>query len=133
MVSRTVRRTYRELQICCLVLSGRLILFDGLWPPPLLRWWLLRMRIIKYFFCFFFLALLCSQALQFSLLRPCLSRWAPSGHRVFWVGCFAGSSVFFFACIGRFTNNHQPFIIPFSRPLGGFRYMPPTESDELYR
>jgi hypothetical protein len=81
-----------------------------------------------------------SLALQFSLLRSCQSRWAPSGHGVFWVDYFAGSCVFFFACIGRFTKNHQPFIIslydnicctyfddvPFCRPLGGCRYMPPA-------
>ena len=97
------------------------------------------MCVIKYFSYFRFLALLCSQALQFSLFRPCQSRWAPSGHGVFWVGCFAGNCIFFFACIGRFTKNHRPFVIsfydnifctyfdgvPFCRPLGGCRYMPP--------
>ena len=97
------------------------------------------MRIIKFFFRFFVVALLCSQALQFSLLGPCQSHWAPWGHGVFWVDCFAGSNVFLFACIGRFTKNHRPFVIclyediccthsndvPFCRPLGGCRYMPP--------
>jgi hypothetical protein len=96
------------------------------------------MCVIKYFFYFLFLALLCSQALQFSLLRQCHYRWAPSGYGVFWVGCFDGSCVFFFACIGRFTKNHRPFTIflydgicciyfddvPFCRPLGSCRYMP---------
>jgi hypothetical protein len=116
-----------------------LIYFDGLWPPPLLRWWVLWMCVIKYFLYFLFLALLCSQALQFSLLRPCQSRCAPSGHGVFWFGCFDGSHVFFFACISRLTKNHRPFIIflyddicctyfddvLFCRPLGGCRYMTP--------
>jgi hypothetical protein len=32
------------------------------------------------------------------------------GHGVFWLGCFDGSRVSFFACIGRFTKNHQSFI-----------------------
>jgi hypothetical protein len=73
-----------------------------------------------------------------SLLRLCQSRWAQLGHGVFWAGCFASSHVFFFASMGRFTKNHQPFIIslyddicctyfddvPFCRPLGGYRYMP---------
>jgi hypothetical protein len=77
--------------------------------------------------------------LQFSLLRLCQSQWAPSGHEIFWVGYFAGSRVIFFACIGRFTKNYRPFFIflyddiccaylddvPFCRPLGGCRYMPP--------
>jgi hypothetical protein len=105
------------------------------------------MCIIKYFFCFFFLAFLCSQALQFLLLRPCESQWAPSGHGVFWVSYFAGSHVFLFASIGRFTKNHWPFIIfvyddicrayldyvPFCRPLGGCRYMPLVGSVDLLR
>jgi hypothetical protein len=37
----TIHRTCRGLCNCCLVLCfcGCLICFDGLWPPPLLRWW----------------------------------------------------------------------------------------------
>jgi hypothetical protein len=90
------------------------------------------------FFCLFFLALLCSQVLQFSLFRPCQSQWSPSEHGVSWVGCFASSRVFFLACVGRSTKNHRPFIIslyddiccayfddvPNCCSLGGCRYMP---------
>jgi hypothetical protein len=89
-------------------------------------------------FCLFFLALLCSQVLQFSLFRPCQSQWSPSEHGVSWVGCFASSRVFFLACVGRSTKNHRPFIIslyddiccayfddvPNCCSLGGCRYMP---------
>jgi hypothetical protein len=60
------------------------------------------------------------------------------GPGVFWVGCFTGSRILFFACIGRFTKNHQPFIVSFydhifctyiddvsfCRLLGGYKYMP---------
>jgi hypothetical protein len=98
------------------------------------------MCVIKYFFYFLFLALLCSLALQFSLLRLCQSRWAPSRHGVFWISYFVEfSRVSFFACTGRFTKNHQPFIIslynnicctyfddvPFCHSLGCYRYIPP--------
>jgi hypothetical protein len=70
------------------------------------------MCIIKHFLHLFFLAIFCFQALQLALLRPCQSRWAPSGHGVFQVGCFASCShVLFLTCLGRFTKNHRPFII----------------------
>jgi hypothetical protein len=79
------------------------------------------------------------QALSFPLLGPCQSRWAPSRHGVFWIGCFDGSDIFFFGCVGRFTKNHRPFIIflydnicstyfddvLFCCSFGHCRYMPP--------
>jgi hypothetical protein len=68
-------------------------------------------------------------------------------HGVFWVGYFAGSHAFFFACIGRFTKNHRPFVIflcddiycayldnvPFCRPLVGCRYMPSCQIGQPLR
>jgi hypothetical protein len=62
------------------------------------------------------------------------------GHGVFWIDCFVDSRIFFFVCVGRFTKNHQPFVIflyddiccyyfdevSFCRPVGGCSYMPPT-------
>jgi hypothetical protein len=36
---------------------------------------------------------------------------APSRHGVFWIRCFDDSHILFFGCVGRFTNNHRPFII----------------------
>jgi hypothetical protein len=123
--------------------------FLFLWPFDLLRQPLastffavvgMRMCVVKYFLCFFLLALFCSQALRFLLLRPCQFHWTPSRHGVSWVSCFAGSRVFLLACIGRFTKNYRPFVIslyddiccayfddvPFCRSLGGCRFMPPT-------
>jgi hypothetical protein len=41
------------------------------------------MCVIKYFFYLLFLTVLCSQALQFPLLRSCQSRCAPSGMEYF--------------------------------------------------
>jgi hypothetical protein len=43
-------------------------------------------------------------------LGSCQSRWAPSRHGVFWIGCFDGSRILF-GCVGRFAKNHRPFII----------------------
>jgi hypothetical protein len=54
-------------------------------------------------------------------------------------GCFDGSRILFFGCVGRFTKNHRPFIIflyddiystyfddvLFCRSFGRCRYMPP--------
>jgi hypothetical protein len=40
-----------------------LIFLNGLWSPSLLRWWILWMRVIEYFFRLLLLILLCSKAL----------------------------------------------------------------------
>jgi hypothetical protein len=85
--------------------------FNGLWSPFLLWWRVLWMCVIEYLFRLLLLALLCSKALQFPLLGPCQSRWAPSRHGVFWISCFDGSRIFYFGCVGQFAKNHRPFLI----------------------
>jgi hypothetical protein len=79
-------------------------------------------------------------------LRSCQSRWAPSGHGVFWIGYFIDSRTFFFVCVGRFTKNHRPFVIllygdicrsyfndvsPF-RTVGGCSCMPPCRISQPF-
>jgi hypothetical protein len=106
--SRTVHSTFRELNRHLNVFNffGCLSCFDGLWFAPLLWWWVLWICITEYFFHLFFIALLCSQTLQFVLLRMCLSQWTPSGHGVFWVRCFTSCPYVFVLSFGRFTKNH---------------------------
>jgi hypothetical protein len=112
LAGQAICRTCRVLHKCCFIFYFMAVcFFNGLWSPFLLWWRVLWMCVIEYLLCLPLLALLCSKALQFSLLGPCQSCWAPSRHGVFWIGCFDGSRIFFFGCVGRFAKNHRPFII----------------------
>jgi hypothetical protein len=63
------------------------------------------------FFHLFSLALICSQTLQFVLLRMCLAR-APLGHGVLWVGCFTSCSYVFFSVLADSPKTIDPLLFP---------------------